>query len=313
MLRNLFVLLIIVVVAVCATPTFAATVTYALNTAGNNWSLTAQASLGDNFGIAGYAFPLAGGITTLSHRTINSGFGNGPGGTSGSIGFTAVRTADASLNYVAAGIDTTQANPPIIRGLGQEASDLAMKGITAFAPVNGDNPWAVPLVIATGTWSGVAPTVAKTGDLGVNIFTLGTGVETAAAQLVDGSSSGGVAPNIVLNALGEREIGAGIINAVGMATGDLPITWSGLTSTLGSPAIAATLDAAGNFSWNPAGSKAGKKGSGAVKYQWTATATNATGPDTDVAFEVILIPEPATISLLGLAMVACVGVLRRRG
>jgi hypothetical protein len=121
-------------------------------------------------------------------------------------------------------------------------------------------------------------------------------------------------PFVALHQLGEREPSEGVISATAMTTqGEPPISWSGLTSTLGSPTIAATLDVDGNFSWDPAGSPAGKKGSGQVKYQWTATATNTFGSHTDIAFEVILIPEPATMSLFGLAVAAYVGMLRRRG
>jgi hypothetical protein len=75
----------------------------------------------------------------------------------------------------------------------------------------------------------------------------------------------------------------------------------------GTPAIAATLDANGNFSWNPVGSKSGSN----VLYQWTATASNQLGPDeiytdTDIAFSVILIPEPLslTVTLTGLIVLA---------
>jgi hypothetical protein len=89
-------------------------------------------------------------------------------------------------------------------------------------------------------------------------------------------------------------------------------TWSNLVSTTGSPAIAATLSDTGAFSWDPTGSARGPKGSGTVAYSWTATATNADGMDTRVAISLSLIPEPATISLFGLAMVGVLGLVRRR-
>jgi hypothetical protein len=88
-------------------------------------------------------------------------------------------------------------------------------------------------------------------------------------------------------------------------------TWSNLTPTAGTPAQAATLTPQGAFSWNPAGSARGPKGNG-VLYSWTATATNAGGMDTRVAISLSLIPEPATISLFGLALVGTLGLVRRR-
>jgi hypothetical protein len=88
-------------------------------------------------------------------------------------------------------------------------------------------------------------------------------------------------------------------------------TWSALTPTAGSPALAATLSPTGQFSWNPAGSARGPKGNGRV-YSWTATASNQGGADTRVAITLSLIPEPATVSLVGLAMVGVLGLVRRR-
>jgi len=119
-------------------------------------------------------------------------------------------------------------------------------------------------------------------------------------------------PVITLVDLGEVEGSAGVINALLNASNG-PNTWSALVPTVGSPALAATLGADGSFSWDPAGSAAGHKGSGNVMYSWTATATNQGGSDTDVAIKLTLIPEPATLSLIGLAMIGLVGLARRRG
>jgi hypothetical protein len=116
-------------------------------------------------------------------------------------------------------------------------------------------------------------------------------------------------PVITTVAVGEYESVATIVRQLTASNG--PNTWSALTPTTGTPALAATLSAQGEFSWNPAGSRRGPKGNG-VAYSWTATATNAAGADTDVAISLTLIPEPATVSLFGLAMVALVGLFRRR-
>jgi len=120
---------------------------------------------------------------------------------------------------------------------------------------------------------------------------------------------GGLVPDITPVAVGEYESTAIITRDLVASNG--PITWSALTPTAGTPAMAATLTPAGVFSWDPAGSRRGPKGNG-VQYSWTATATNSAGADTGVAITLSLIPEPATVSLLGLAIVGFVGLFRRR-
>jgi hypothetical protein len=116
-------------------------------------------------------------------------------------------------------------------------------------------------------------------------------------------------PNISLVDVGEYE-GLGPITQQLTASGTGNM-WSALMATTGSPSMGATLTPEGLFSWNPAGSARGPKGNG-VAYAWTATVTNADGADTDVAIRLSLIPEPATMSLVGLAMVALAGLFRRR-
>jgi hypothetical protein len=133
-----------------------------------------------------------------------------------------------------------------------------------------------------------------------------------AGAVMVGGGGGGVAPNIVEIILNDRELSAGLISQqLDDGPADPAATWSNLVLNSGTPANAPTLSGAGLFEWNPVGSKAGNKGNGLL-YRWTATATNATGADTDFAISVRLIPEPATISLFGLALVGLVGVARRR-
>jgi hypothetical protein len=75
------------------------------------------------------------------------------------------------------------------------------------------------------------------------------------------------------------------------------------------PAIPATLDFSHSeynwtFNWNAAGSPLGT-------YKWLVTATNAYGVD-DGSITVRITPEPASFSLLGLALMACGRIMRRR-
>ena len=176
--------------------------------------------------------------------------------------------------------------------------------------------WAAPIVLATGTYN---PAEGKPGflppsaDLFSNLFAQpGNSTDKIGATVVTQVLEGGLPPVVSLVNIGERELSAGtIVQALSATNG--PNVWTGLTQTLGpAPAIAPVLLADGTFTWNPAGSLAGKKGSGQVVYQWAATATNASGFDTDPAFQVTLIPEPATVSLLGLALVGAFGYIRRR-
>jgi len=114
-------------------------------------------------------------------------------------------------------------------------------------------------------------------------------------------------PEIQLNDLGEYEP-LGVIMANLMATGGAgPLTWSNLAVDAGSPAMAATLTPEGAFSWDTTGSARGPKGNG-VLYSWSANVSDGTGTDMGVAIQVSLIPEPSTVTLVGLAMVGLVGL-----
>jgi hypothetical protein len=134
------------------------------------------------------------------------------------------------------------------------------------------------------------------------------GAEFPVSGFVDTGGGGGDPPVIAPVNLGEVEQSTTIMADLAASNG--PIVWSALTPTAGTPAIAATLTEAGAFSWNPAGSARGPKGTG-VAYSWTATATGPGGAATGVAISLSLIPEPATLSMLGLAIVGLLGFRKR--
>jgi hypothetical protein len=94
------------------------------------------------------------------------------------------------------------------------------------------------------------------------------------------------------------------------ATGDTPITFGGLVPFSGNPQGAFTLAADGKFDWQPGPTP--RPGT----YAWDFTATNAFSPggqgDVGRLTIELQIPEPATISLIGLAMIGLIGVARRR-
>jgi hypothetical protein len=157
-------------------------------------------------------------------------------------------------------------------------------------------------------WDGAAPNVRFGANAAPDVPG-GVPGGTDGVGSIQVGGGGGELPVITPVALGEVEQSTTIMANLTASNG--PITWSALTPTAGTPAIAAQLTAAGAFSWEPAGSARGPTGNG-VAYSWTATATNAAGADTDVAITLSLIPEPATVSLFGLALVGMLGLVRRR-
>jgi hypothetical protein len=99
--------------------------------------------------------------------------------------------------------------------------------------------------------------------------------------------------------------GAQFSHQFATSAGTPPITWEGLTKVSGPSSLnAPTLSPAGLFSWNAAQAQVGT-------FVWDVTARNAAGTDVGRISINIVIPEPATISLIGLAMVGLVGVFRR--
>jgi len=194
---------------------------------------------------------------------------------------------------------------------GDAGPSVLLGSVNYMANASGTSALALKVGQQTiADWDGVAPMVRFGANAapdvpgGVPGGTDGVGSIAVAGGLP-------VTPVITPVALGEVNQITNVLANLVASNG--PITWSGLTPTpgVGSPALAATLTPQGAFSWNPAGSARGPKGNGRP-YSWNATATNSAGGTTGVAITLSLIPEPATISLLGLAMVGTLGLVRRR-
>jgi hypothetical protein len=206
--------------------------------------------------------------------------------------------ADANAFFPIVGRDvkedsqfTTRAADVVVPAGFAEESNTLLQGIWAHsAPVG--NSWDIAqLVIPTAA----AATVSFRGSIstleGVNI------VENNVTGVVGG---GGPEPLVAADLpLGDRA--EAIINALFTATGGTaPLTWGNLQSTGGSPSVAATLSPTGQFQWHTIGSA--RPGT----YSWSATVTDSSNPaQTDTASLTLnlIVPEPATMTMLGLALV----------
>jgi hypothetical protein len=271
------------------------------------WQLFAEASSGDNGGIASFNIPLLD-IATLTNETpfytLNTTNFR-------PAGFSELRVPATDNNAVDKTVFASQQlipnpTPNIVYGFGQTAGSWPASSYVAAAP-NKRPSWDADLLLASGTYAtGAEPRVnIDATNLSVLVFDNATGTEVIAATPVIGV---GDDPPPVINDVDLGELVESIIHHTFVpAAGSGPITGWSITPLAGSPAIPATISQTGQFEWRTLGSQFGDA------YSWTITAVNEIGSDTAVlSLRLGIIPEPATMCLFGIGMVSLMGFARRR-
>jgi hypothetical protein len=171
------------------------------------------------------------------------------------------------------------------------------------------------LLQATWAWSAAQGTSVPFAQITTNgtvnfrgaVTALVNGVQTDFP--VSGTLGGqaGVAPVVVDAAIGDRIQGNQVSHQFTTSAGSPAPTWGSLTPVAGNPTPATppTLTAGGLFTWDSRQSPYGS-------YAWDVTATNATGSDVGRLSITLIVPEPATISLVGLMLVGLVSLGARK-
>jgi hypothetical protein len=270
------------------------------------WQLFAEASSGDNGGIASFNIPLLD-IATLTNEapfyTLNTTNFR-------PAGFSELRVPATDNNAVDKTVFASQQlipnpTPNIVYGFGQTAGSWPASSYVPAAPWKQPS-WDANLLLASGTYAtGAQPRVnIDATNLSVLVFDNATGTEVIAATPVIGVVDD---PPPVINDVDLGEHLAAIIHHTFIPdAGSGPITNWSIAPLAGSPFIPATIGQTGQFEWHTLGSQFG------AAYSWTITAANAIGSDTAVlSLRLGIIPEPATMPLFCIAIIGLVGFARR--
>jgi hypothetical protein len=298
----------------------AATVTYILDlSTPGAFTLYADVSDGDNQGLAFFSVPLVGTVTNLNivaPLTIH-------GANFSPAGFYAVRTPTAGTDPVAgpivnpyvSGSQDVISGPAanLITGFGQEAGNWEAKGITPFffPDATTDTAWGAttvvgsfgsydhPLRLATGNYTGALDFDRDSLNLAANTWSNVANRDAPAATVaLDRCDFHCGSPGLTVD-----DLNLGDINRGSTVTATLPGGIAGPEWTLESfigpsgPVAGASVDFnTGQFTWNSSGAPLGPYSAVIRDSHFEA------GTDTGtLSFN--LVPEPASIWLVGLALI----------
>jgi hypothetical protein len=285
-----------------------------------SYNIFATSSADDNQGIASYGISVQN-VTTLLHRAPRVTSSTNDEGDGGPAGFSLFRSAN---NAVATGTgfmmgasqDTVAPTPYIINGFGQTASSFAAELPAGNTNVGIIQPsWSGKLLLAEGLYNvnGTAPAIDFSNvDVFANVFS-GSGIVRAVLGglppneppvvgdlgplLGDQSANGPNVPTIVSGTLPASDDG-GVANLTWMFDG----ASAGPAAPLNAPSLNPLT---GLFSWDVNGQKGGL-------YTFPIKATDVGGlSDGGVLSVNVVVPEPATVCLIGLALVGFAGFRRK--